>query len=572
MVACQHHRGPDAQGVWVGDGARVGLGHNRLSIIDLSDSGEQPMASPDGRRRLLFNGEIYNYRELRDELDDYPYRSRTDTEVILAAWDRWGEGCLDRFVGMFSFLIWDDDRQTLFGARDRFGKKPLYYHHRPDGGLVVASEIAALHAAGVPAEPDPVAWSTYLTHGLLEHSERTFWKGISSLEPGRRLRWDAGQLEIRRWYDLAAHIGPWDDRPLGEVEADLLERLVNSVRLRLRADVPVGINLSGGLDSSILLGLVDRVQGSASDVRAFTFATGDERYDELPWAEQMLEKTSHPWTVCRLSPAEVPELARSVQAHQSEPVGGLPTIAYAKLFAEARRAGVKVLLDGQGMDEQWAGYDYYRRAAEPGSAALIQGTSTPPVRPQCLTREFRDQAEAFVPPRPFPDALRNLQYRDVAFTKIRRALRFNDRISMQSSTELRSPFLDHRLFELAFRQPAERKIRGEVHKWLPRQLVSELLPAGVAEAPKRPLQTPQREWLRGPLRGWATERIDDALDAYGESWLDPAAVRGAWARYCSGEGDNSFYVWQWISLGLMAQAGGLRESRGVQPPRSATTR
>ena len=217
-----------------------------------------------------------------------------------------------------------------------------------------------------------------------------------------------------------------------------------------------------------------------------------------------------------------------------------------------------MLLDGQGMDEQWAGYDYYQAAAANGeaggaAASLVQGTKEKPVQPECLTPEFRLLAEAFTPPRPFADQLRNLQYRDARYTKIPRALRFNDRVSMKSSTELREPFLDHRLFELALRQPRERKIADGTRKWLPRRVARELLPAGVVEAPKRPLQTPQREWLRGPLRRWADERIEEALSAHGNRWLDAGAVRAAWHRYCAGGGDNSFYVWQWVNLGLMVE-------------------
>lgn len=558
MVASQRHRGPDAEGIYIDPAGRAGLGHNRLSIIDLSPAGRQPMSSDDRRLWIVFNGEIYNYLELRAETGDYPYHSQTDTEVILAAYERWGPDCLDRLIGMFAFLIWDEREQRLFAARDRFGVKPLYYHQRPDGTLLVASEIKALHAAGVPVHSDEVTWSTYLTHGAHDHSERTFWEGVKALPPGHSLVWQDGQVRLSRWYDLAERVGPeFDARPTETVQEEYTALLKESVRLRFRSDVPVGINLSGGLDSSTLLGLVQAVEGAESDVKAFTFATGDPQYDELPWVNQMLARTRHPSIVCRLTPDDVPALAESVQSHQDEPFGGLPTLAYARLFERARAEGVIVLLDGQGMDEQWAGYDYYQAAVngEAGGAAasLVQGTNEKPVRPECLTPEFRALAEAFTPPRPFADQLRNLQYRDARYTKIPRALRFNDRVSMKSSTELREPFLDHRLFELALRQPRERKIADGTRKWLLRRVARELLPAGVVEAPKRPLQTPQREWLRGPLRRWAGERIEEALVAHGSGWLDTGAVRAAWHHYCAGGGDNSFYVWQWVNLGLMIE-------------------
>ena len=552
MVSAQTHRGPDAQGVYRSANGAAGLGHNRLSILDLSDAGRQPMASTRGALQLAFNGEIYNYRELRDELNDYPYRSRTDSEVILAAYEKWGAACLDRFIGMFAFLLWDEESRSLFAARDRFGVKPLFYHARDEGTLLLASEIKALHAAGVPAIPDEVAWASYLAGGAQDFSARTFWEGVSSLPAGCCLTWQNGAMQVRRWYDLAQRVGAdFDDRPLPEVQREYSQLLQDSVRLRFRADVPVGINLSGGFDSSLLLGLVQQVEGEQSEVKAFTFTCGDENYDELPWVRQMLASTRHPCVESRLRPEEVPALAHSVAAHQDEPFGGLPTLAYAKLFERARREGVLVLLDGQGLDEQWAGYDYYAAAQNGGAAGIVQGTRESPLRAACLAPEFRRLAEPIPAVQPFPDRLRNLQCRDALRTKMPRALRFNDRVSMRSSVELREPFLDHRLFELALRQPAERKIKEGVHKWLPRRIAERIVPAAVREAPKRPLQTPQREWLRGPLCDWAAENIETALQRYGGVWLDRDAVRAEWKKFADGEGDNSFFVWQWINLGLM---------------------
>jgi len=332
------------------------------------------------------------------------------------------------------------------------------------------------------------------------------------------------------------------------VEEEYLALLFDSIRLRFRSDVPVGISLSGGLDSSILLALVRLARPSKNEVKAFTFVTGDSNYDELPWVNQMLAKTEHESVCCRLDPEEVPTLMESVLDHEDEPFGGLPTLAYAKLFEQARAQGVIVLLDGQGMDEQWAGYDYYQAALSGRDAGTLQGTVNKPVRPQCLTPEFRSLARGLEAERPFPDLLRNLQYRDITRTKLPRSLRFNDRISMRSSTELREPFLDHRLVELALRQPIDNKLRGGTSKWLLRRIGRGLVGGKITEAPKRPVQTPQREWLRGPLRDWADARIEQALSAHGGSWLEPKRVRECWNQYQAGHGDNSFYVWQWLSL------------------------
>ncbi len=552
MIQALSHRGPDDTGRALSPSGLAGLGHNRLSIIDLSSAGHQPMTDFTGKLHLVFNGEIYNYLELRTELPDYPYQSHTDSEVLLAAYQRWGEACLEHFVGMFAFILWDESNQRLFAARDRFGIKPLFYHLKPDGDLLLASEIKALHAAGVDPDPDPVAWATYLADGLYHHSERTFWAGVRSLLPGGKLTWQDGKLMVSRWYNLADKVAETDARPADTVMEEYLALLEQSVAFRFRSDVPVGINLSGGLDSSVLLSLVHQIQGPESDVKAFTFVTGDPAYDETPWVQQMLAQTRHPSILCQLTAGDVPALAESVQYYEDEPFSGVPTLAYARLFERARAEGVIVLLDGNGMDEQWAGYDYYQSALLGKAAGLVQGTKERPVRSECLMPDFAAQAEKFSFPLASPDPVRNLQVRDIVYTKIPRATRFNDRISMRVATELREPFLDHRLVELALRQPVERKIQGETRKYLLRKLAARLAPAGVVEAPKRPLQTPQREWLRGPLATWTETQIETAIHAYGDTWLDAGAVRIAWQEYLRGGSDNSFYVWQWVSLGLLA--------------------
>lgn len=553
------HRGPDASGLWQSPSGVCTLGHQRLSILDLSDAGRQPMTSPDGRYSMVFNGEVYNYLELRDELGGAAaFRTGTDTEVLLAAYARWGENCLHRLIGMFAFAIWDDREQSLFAARDRFGVKPLFLHEPPGGGLLLASEIKALHAAGAGRAPDQAVWATYLASGMYDHGTATFWAGVRRLPPGGCLTWSPEQgTRTRTWYDvaeaaLARGLDSRDERVAGE---ELLGLLEESVRLRFRSDVPVGVCLSGGLDSSLLLALVHRVQGPDSDIKTFTFYCGDPAYDETPWVEQMLAQTRHQACFCRLRVEDVPGLAARVQCFQDEPFGGLPTLGNARVHERALLEGVTVLLDGNGMDEGWAGYEYYARAgAVNASAGPVQGSRSPSTRSDCLRPEFAALAEPFEAARRFGDPLRDLQYRDIRYAKIPRAMRFSDRASMMFSRELREPFLDHRILELGLRQPLERKIRDGQGKWLPRHIAAQLLPEGVREAPKRPVQTPQREWLRGPLAGWAQECIEAGLAGWGGDWLDAAATRAAWQQYRTEGSDNSFPVWQWISLGMMGGA------------------
>ena len=555
MVASQSHRGPDACGVYESPSGLAGLGHNRLSIIDLSDAGRQPMCDASGRYWITFNGEIYNYLELRAELESsYAFRTRTDTEVLLAAWLKWGSSCLDRLIGMFAFVLWDETEQKAFGARDRFGVKPLHYHVTPDGGLWLASEIKALHAAGLPQHPDASSWATYLTSGMYDHGDATFWAGVQRIPPGGCFTWSPGEgLAIRPWYDVAeAAFAPGlDSRSDAEVADELLALLEDSVRLRFRADVPVGVCLSGGLDSSLLLGLLHRLQGADSAVKTFTFHCGDPAYDELPWVEQMLVKTKHPACYCRLNVEEVPALAARVQASQDEPYGGVPTLGMAKVHERAVAEGVVVLLDGNGLDEGWAGYEYYQRAATvDATKAPVQGAQDRTTRPECLNPDFAALSHSHPPAiSHLPSAispLQALQYRDLRRAKIPRAMRFADRVSMMFGRELREPFLDHRIIELGLRQPAERKIRNGQGKWLVRQLAARLLPEGVREAPKRPVQTPQREWLRGPLRPWATAQVEAALAAHPD-WFNSSTVLPALRAFNAGQGDNSFYLWQWIS-------------------------
>lgn len=564
------HRGPDADGMWRSPSGACALAHRRLSIIDLSAAGRQPMTTADGRYTVVFNGEIYNYLELRDELGGrVAFRTDTDTEVLLAAYARWGAECLTRLIGMFAFAIWDEREQTLFAARDRFGVKPLFFHEAPDGGLLLASEIKALHVAGVPRRPSVPTWATYLSSGMYDHLSATFWDGVCSLPPGAFLTWTPrGDTAIRMWYDAATAAlgqGP-DGRPGSVVGEELLSLLEHSVKLRFRSDVPVGICLSGGLDSSLLLALVHRTRGGDSAVKTFTFYCGDPAYDEVPWVSEMVAGTRHPARFCRLRAEDVPELARKVQAFQDEPFGGFPTLGMAMVHEGARAEGVVVLLDGNGLDEGWAGYDYYARAGTlETSSGPVQGTRTVSTHPDCLDPAFAAQARPFLAPRPFGDPLRDLQYRDIRYAKIPRAMRFADRVSMMFSRELREPFLDHRIVELGLRQPANLKIRDGQGKWLPRRVVAELLPERVRFAPKRPVQTPQREWLRGPLKAWAEEQIEAALATYGDGWLDREAVRKVWADFCRGTGDNSFFVWQWISLALWSQPSLRVESSSPAP-------
>ncbi|MGQ0810502.1 MAG: asparagine synthase (glutamine-hydrolyzing), partial [Nitrospiraceae bacterium] len=445
MARTLAHRGPDGEGVWVEK--RVGLGNRRLAVLDLSPRGQQPMVSHDRRYTITYNGEVYNYPDLKTELG-VPFETGTDTEVVLEAFSRWGTDSFQRLNGMFAFAIWDRVMETLYLVRDRFGVKPLYYAEA-NGALYFASEVKALAAAGIPIEPDTNTWMTYLCYGASDHGPASFFKGIHKLPPGHCLVWRNGSINIYAWYDLATRVdalGP-DLRSDESVSEEYHAILKDAVRIRFRADVPVGVCLSGGLDSSTLIALLGEIFGVEQKIESYHFACGDPRYDETPWVSRLLKGTRYPLHIAYLSARDIPTLSREAILYQEEPFGGFPTLAMSELFKVARKLGTVVLLDGQGLDEQWAGYSYYADidgTMSPGTVQ-IQGSQKGPTRRVCLSQDFIDWHCDFGFPTPFRDALTNRRYRDIRYTKLPRALRFNDRASSQHSCELREPFLDYRL-------------------------------------------------------------------------------------------------------------------------------
>ncbi|TDQ19622.1 asparagine synthase (glutamine-hydrolysing) [Algoriphagus boseongensis] len=540
MLKTQAHRGPDNLGKWVMEN-QVAFGHNRLSILDLSDAANQPFHLFDGRYQLIFNGEIYNYLEIRKRLESsFNFKTKSDTEVLLYSFIHWGEGCLKELNGMFSFAIWDSREAKLFAARDRFGVKPFHYSVQ-DTSLCFSSEIPPLWKAGVPKTPKDSVWSGFFTKGTYGNPSETFWEGIYQLPAGHYLIYQNSKLELRSWYDFIGNLNEQPEIQPHDQEDYILQLLLDSVKLRFRADVPVGFNLSGGLDSSTLLALVSDLFPENDSIEAFTFITGDDRYDELFWVKEMLNGRPYPLNTCLLQASEVPDLTSKISELQAEPFGGIPTLAYSKVFKTAREKGILVLLDGQGSDEAWAGYDYYVK----NSDSVVQGVNSSPVRPEALDQEFAGKSHHSTYPAPFGERLLNLQYRDLFYTKIPRALRFNDRVSMAHSTELREPFLDFRLVEYVFSRPTEFKIKNGSQKWLLRQIANKYLGDQIALAPKRPLQTPQREWLAEDLGDWVESQLEILIAKC--NWFDSKVVWRLWNEYKKGDKDNSFYLWQWVN-------------------------
>ncbi len=549
MLEIQAHRGPDHRGFYIDEGFAA-IGHNRLSIIDLSADANEPFADNSGRYYLTFNGEIYNYKELKEELKEYyNFSTVSDTEVLLASYLKWGKECLEKFRGMFAFAIWDSEKKELFAARDRFGVKPFFYSLH-NGSLYFSSEIKALQHLPGRREPNEKVWANYFSYGSYGMPEETFFKEINQLPGGHWLSSSKGNLNIQKWYDFAAEVKKVPTNYTFEQAKDIyLNLLKESVALRFRADVPVGFNISGGVDSSLLLALVN-LNEDRQNINAYTFYTGDERYDELPWVEQMISTTNNPLKKIKFSASEVSEKALGLSKSQDEPFGGIPTMAYSKIFEQAQKDGVKVLLDGQGMDEQWAGYNYYFQ--NQGSGATIQGTGGgSPFKKNVLAPHFASLAEKPNYPTPFDNTLQNMQYRDLFYTKIPRALRFNDRISMAYGVELREPFLDHKLVEFAFAMPAKFKIKDGAGKYMIREILKPMVPDTISYAPKRALQTPQREWLANELAGFTEGHLQKLKDSPVAHWFDLDEMEKEWKAYKNGDNDSSFHLWQWISAALV---------------------
>ena len=539
MLEAQKHRGPDFMDFFL-EPNKIALGHIRLSIIDLSSNANQPFTSDCGNFVLVYNGEIYNYIELKKELQSkYQFKTQSDTEVLLNAYKEWGNKCLDKFNGMFAFAIWDKKAQSLFAARDRFGVKPFYYFF-DHANFYFASEIKTILESGVRKVPNEKVWGSFFLEGSYGMPNETFWQNIQQLPGGHYLTLHNSSLQIQKWYSFENRTKLLFNQFDKNEEEYITRLLLKAINLRFRADVPIGFNLSGGLDSSTLLALIDQQNIDKSTVEAFTFITNDDRYDELKWVKSMLENRPFHLNVCALSANEVPELSLQMAQHQMEPYGGIPTIAYAKLFQSARQKGVKVLLDGQGSDEAWAGYDYYIN----NSQNTIQGVTNSPLRSNVLNADFARSYTKAAYPKPFDDNLLNLQYRDLFYTKIPRALRFNDRVSMLYGTELREPFLDYELVEYVFSRPTDFKIKNGVQKWMLRKIAEQFLQKELVLAPKRPLQTPQREWLSEDLKDWVRAEVERLYD---NNWFTKKALETELNLFFNGDNQSSFHIWQWIN-------------------------
>ncbi|PYX50748.1 MAG: asparagine synthase (glutamine-hydrolyzing) [Acidobacteria bacterium] len=584
------HRGPDSSGFFERD--NVSFGFRRLAILDLSANGDQPMSSPDGNLTIIFNGEIYNFVELRAELEGHGHRFRStgDTEVLLHAYHQWGHQCVQRMNGMWAFLVHDKRTGKVVGSRDRFGIKPLFCHRIHDGWLF-ASEIKAIRASGLyRTEPNWSVIAQYLIHGRLDESDETFYAGIRSIPPATwfEIEPDGTYRERRYWRPEESLSIPASNAP-GRF-ADLFE---DAVRLHERSDVPVAVHLSGGLDSTSILCALGRAQVASSAGRSLTaFSYMSPEFDESRFIRETVEVTGAELKPLEETPQGLWRNFESVLRAHDEPVHSMTALVSYALMRETRRQGIKVVLNGQGADETLAGYPSYfgvfwhellaegtwtKAWREINEFALLHGQEARYlivrqleflVRAKlgrlaiyrCLsaarakmrldpwfTPDLAKYLPAAAPPM-YDRGLREVLIESISKAPLPIYLRVEDRNAMAHSIESRVPFLDYRLVEFALGLTAGELLSGGWNKHLLRRAMAGRIPESVRMRPdKMGFPTPTSKWLRGPLLEDArqmlatdsvrrsglfnTARIEADVEAFARGQIDIAGKLFAMAQF-----------------------------------------
>jgi asparagine synthase (glutamine-hydrolysing) len=594
-----YHRGPDGEGVYI-DG-NVGLGHRRLSIVDVAH-GAQPMFSGDRSCSIVYNGEVYNHTDYRDELTakGHLFLNRSDTEMILHLYEEYGRDCVEYLRGMFAFAIWDSRKKELFIARDRFGVKPLYYVHKANGDLFFASEIKALLAAdAVKAEINYNALpDQFANHGT--SGDETLFQGVKRLLPGHTLTWKDGQIDIREFWDLTFEPkhDPRSDIEYIEEWRDLFRQ---SVEMRLMADVPLGMFLSGGIDSSAIAAMMSTMV--SEPIKTFSVGFREREANELEYARLVGKRFGTDHHEITITPDQFFDALPDLVWHEDEPIGfvaSVPLYFVSKLAAEH----VKVVLTGEGSDETLAGYGRYQKALtllnygekyESMTPAFLRtavrnGVATLPgafnrklnrtflsresdiqslffdnfavfpivMQKQLFARETRariadtdpfTRQNAWVDNADAEDVLDKLLYVDTK-TYLHELLMKQDQMSMAASIESRVPFLDHKLVEFTARMPREMKLRGSTTKWILREAMKGILPAEILDRPKMGFPVPVGNWFRGPFKH-VVDNFVLGKRAMDRGIFDPDFVRLLVNRHNAGENHDerlwalvNFEIWQ----------------------------
>jgi asparagine synthase (glutamine-hydrolysing) len=621
MGTAMRHRGPDDSGTWIGESGPwcAGLAHRRLSIIDLTSAGHQPMANEDGTIQLTYNGEVYNHAGLRQELEaaGHRYTSHTDSETIIHAYEEWGESFMDRFRGMFAFGIWDSGRRRLTLVRDRLGIKPLYYARVGDS-LVFASEIKAILSSGlISPEADRAALPEYLQFGYLS-DDRTMFRHVRALPPGHVLTWDESGCVVRPYWTLRFEPRV---RPEPELWRDFAGRFDEAVRLRLMSDVPLGVFLSGGLDSSAIAAVMQ--QHMSGVLKTFSVGFPDGYYSELPYARIVARHLHAEHHEVVLTAADFLASLPQMVWHEDEPIW---TIASVAMYHVSKLAAghVKVVLSGEGSDELFAGYDRYwfgsvnerfgsayarvprrlraavrhllnqgavperaRRALshtfltrEANVEAIVLdnwfGIFTPAMQRELCSPEWLDAlntADVYAHHRTHfnqagsDDIVDRMLYMDIK-TNLVELLMKQDRMSMATSIESRVPFLDHHLVEFAATIPSAAKLGAMSGKRMIKEAVRHLLPNQIIDRRKQGFPVPFDRWLQKDFFP-EIEALLLSDRALSRGWFRPEQVVSLLEAHRRQHANLNRQIWALLNLELWARIFLDQERTWVEAPREA---
>ncbi len=602
MNAQLDHRGPDAHGIITfEDGpTHCGLGHTRLSIIDLA-GGAQPMANEDESIWIVYNGEVYNHRELRADLESrgHRYKTSSDTETIIHLYEEYGADCVKRLRGMFAFAIWDDRRKQLFAARDRLGIKPFYYALR-EGCLVFASEIKAILQSGrLGPELNQAVLPEYLTFGYVTE-ENTLFSGIRKLLPGHVLTWADGNVATRQYWDVA--FGAKDARPESELVEAVADLFQTSVRLRLMSDVPLGMFLSGGLDSSAIATTMARLHPTR--IKAFTVDFGQGYFSESGYAEIVAKASNMDLHRVPVTVQSFVDTLEKLIWHNDLPIH-FPASIPLYFISRAAAGHVKVVLTGEGSDELFGGYGRYRTSMMNMRMAQKMGKAVPVMvrrffrknvwrlplplklkkavahsllfhQPEVERLIFDNFYAVFLQEEiqaltsgqfgqgkggvydaylghfdafPAEQTLNRMLYADMK-TYLEELLMKQDKMSMAASIESRVPFLDHKLVELAATLPEDMKVRGKELKYVVKQVSRDLLPPETIERTKMGFPLPMGEWMRQPLlNGLLRDTLLDARTR-DRGLFNPRSVGQLLQEHKNSQRDHAQKLWQLLNFEL----------------------
>ena len=582
VQALLRHRGPDSKGAFQID--KLTMIHTRLSIIDLSQAGNQPMSNQNNDIWIVFNGEIYNYLELKRQLDGYRFKSKSDTEVILACYERWGEKFISKLHGMFAFCLYDKRKDKLILAVDRFSIKPLYYYQNGNQ-FIACSEIKPIRHFLNDSSVNFTTLSQFLNYGMIDHDNETLFKDVFQLQGGEMIVLNNGCMEKKKYWD-ASKICPKEysrDEFINLVEV----KLKKSIELHWRSDVEVGLNLSSGLDSNMLYESSRSYFPKHNSLIGFTYCFPHTVYDEGARIDSNRFDVKHVKTNIHRK-----DFFRRLEDFihvLEEPSLGLGCLGYYENSKSIYNNGIKVVLDGQGADEIFAGYKYYyfehlkdlyhRKAdnfqEELEQFLLVHGQENEKesfIKEKILSkvvkavyapdgtsldvsgfvnRDFQDSHLTPFPEfdKPFENPVKNNMYRDLKFIKIPKLLRWQDKAGMASSVEVRVPYLDHELVEVAFSAHANMNLKNGKTKAILRSIYSKF---GVEDksSDKRKLYvaTPQREWIKKDFKNDIINYIDGSILAE-DGIVDKKRLKADYLAYCaSKELGNSFFIWKFVNL------------------------